>query len=45
MRGKPKLLASRVACLDYSAGRGEPLVAYRWDGEEDLDETHFISAG
>jgi hypothetical protein len=44
MRGQPTLLAPRVACLDYSAGRGEPLVAYRWNGEQELDEKHFVSA-
>lgn len=26
----------RSACVDYSAGRGGPLVAYRWDGEAEL---------
>ncbi|HWG09918.1 MAG TPA: metallophosphoesterase [Rhodanobacteraceae bacterium] len=43
MKGTPKLLAPRVACLDYSVGHGEPLVAYRWDGEQDLDEKHFVT--
>ena len=44
MRGTPQLLARRVACVDYSAGRGEPLVAYRWDGETDLVPGHFVAA-
>ncbi len=44
MDGEPKLLTPRVACVDYSAGRGEPLVAYRWDGETDLDGRNFIAA-
>lgn len=44
MKGTPTLLAPRVACVDYSAGRGEPLVAYRWDGEQDLDPKHFAMA-
>lgn len=44
MRGTPQLLARRVACVDYSAGRGEPLVAYRWDGETDHVPGHFVAA-
>lgn len=44
MRGTPQLLARRVACVDYSAGHGEPLVAYRWDGETDLVPGHFVAA-
>lgn len=37
-------LAKNVACLDYSAARGDnPLVAYRWDGEQELSATKFIS--
>jgi hypothetical protein len=43
MRGTPDILAPRVACVDYSAGRGEPLVAYRWDGETELDSRHFVA--
>jgi hypothetical protein len=43
MTGAPRPLAARVACVDYSAGRGGPLVAYRWDGEEDLVQDHFVS--
>lgn len=34
--GKPEVISSRLACLDYSAARDGPLVAYRWDGEEEL---------
>jgi hypothetical protein len=34
--GKPKVISPRFACLDYSAARDGPLVAYRWDGEEEL---------
>ena len=33
----------RIACVDYSAGKGEPLVAYRWDGEDTLDKAKFIA--
>jgi len=39
--GIPAPLARHVACVDYSAGRGGPLVAYRWDGESVLDARNF----
>jgi hypothetical protein len=43
MDSEPKLLASNVACLDYSvaAKSGGKLVAYRWDGEQALDKGKF----
>lgn len=44
LRGAPALLARRVACVDYSAGHGEPLVAYRWDGEQDLRPDAFVTS-
>jgi hypothetical protein len=31
--GKPEVISPLFACLDYSAARDGPLVAYRWDGE------------
>lgn len=34
----------RVACVDYSAGKGGPLVAYRFDGEPELTADKFIAA-
>jgi hypothetical protein len=34
--GTPKVISPRFACLDYSAARDGPLVAYRWDGEAEL---------
>lgn len=34
--GTPKVECKKLACLDYSAGKGGPLVAYRWDGEQEL---------
>jgi len=34
----------RVACVDYSAGKGGPLVAYRFDGEAELTADKFIAA-
>lgn len=41
---EPALLASNVACLDYSvaAKSGGKLVAYRWDGEPQLDNGRFV---
>lgn len=36
-------LTPNLACLDFSAGRGDaPLVAYRWDGEQILSEAKFF---
>lgn len=43
MQGEPALQADRMACVDYSAGKGGPLVAYRWGGEEILDPRNFAS--
>ncbi len=34
--GTPAVISQTFACLDYSAARGGPLVAYRWDGEKEL---------
>jgi hypothetical protein len=42
--GTPAPLAPHVACVDYSAGRGGPLVAYRWDGESVLVMRNFVAA-
>ena len=33
-----------VACVDYSAGKGGPLVAYRWDGEAKLTAEKFVAS-
>jgi hypothetical protein len=41
--GKARPLASNVACIDYSLARGGALVAYRWDGEQVLQQEHFVS--
>lgn len=35
--------APNVACLDYSAAKDGPLVAYRWRGESVLEERHFVA--
>lgn len=35
--------SDRVACVDYSAGKGGPLVAYRFDGEPVLTADKFVA--
>jgi len=40
--GTPRIESEKFACLDWSAGRGGPLVAYRWDGEECLSNEKFV---
>ncbi|MEP6297143.1 MAG: metallophosphoesterase, partial [Ilumatobacter sp.] len=32
-----------TACVDFSAVKGGPLVAYRWDGEPTLESGNFVS--
>jgi hypothetical protein len=45
MEGLPRLMAKKVACVDWSAAKGdEPLVAYCWRGEADLHEAHFVGS-
>jgi calcineurin-like phosphoesterase family protein len=41
--GEPTISGSHTACVDYSAGRGGPLVAYRWSGESALAVGNFVS--
>lgn len=45
MTGTPSPLSRTAACVDYSAGKDGALVAYRWEGEAQLDAAHFASAG
>jgi hypothetical protein len=40
-----KPASSQVACVDYSVARGGPLVAYRFDGEEELSSEKFVAVG
>ncbi|WP_244828772.1 metallophosphoesterase [Caballeronia sp. TF1N1] len=42
MTGKPEVLSPNVACVDYSAGKDGPLVAYRWSGESVLSSENFV---
>ncbi len=37
-QGVPKVEGPKLACLDWSAGKDGPLVAYRWDGEDELSD-------
>jgi len=43
--GTPTVISPRFACLDYSAARDGPLVAYRFDGEKELssDKLTWVS--
>jgi len=44
MTGKPIPLAKNIACVDYSVAKpGGKLVAYRWDGENQLNENKYVS--
>lgn len=42
LTGKPECLSPYIACVDYSAASpAGKLVAYRWQGETELTDTHF----
>jgi len=38
----PIIQAANVICLDYSVAKNGALVAYRWSGEEVLNNKHFV---
>jgi len=40
--GGPRRLAENVACVDYSVARGGKLVAYRWSGENIIEDSNFV---
>lgn len=40
----PEPTSLHTACVDYSAGNGGPLVAYRWTGESELRREAFVVA-
>jgi hypothetical protein len=42
LKGIPERLAENVACIDYSVAKGGKLVAYRWEGENQLYDENFI---
>ncbi len=43
--GRPVVQTPKLACLDWSAAKGGPLVAYRWDGESELRDDRLVAAG
>lgn len=43
--GELRLEGPKVACLDWSAAKDGPLVAYRWDGESDLAHDKLVAVG
>lgn len=43
--GPLRLEGPKVACLDWSAAKDGPLVAYRWDGETELQHDHLVAVG
>lgn len=42
--GHPKIESPKLACLDWSAAKDGPLVAYRWDGESELSNAKLAWA-
>ena len=45
MTGTPQMQTATAACVDYSAAKDGPLVAYRWDGEPILNNDNFRWVG
>ena len=43
MKGEPGLQSDAAVCVDYSAGKGGPLVAYRWDQGAPLAANQFVT--
>ncbi|MBN8443168.1 MAG: metallophosphoesterase [Thauera sp.] len=43
LTGEPEVLGPPCACVDYSAGKGGALVAYRWNGESTLAAANFVA--
>lgn len=43
--GQPQAQSRKVAVVDWSAAKDGPLVAYRWSGEQELDNANFVAAG
>ena len=38
----PDVISTQFACLDHSVARNGPLVAYRWDGEQELSRSKMV---
>lgn len=43
LEGELKPRNDKLACLDFSVGKGGPLVAYRWCGEEEVVAGSFVA--
>jgi Calcineurin-like phosphoesterase len=43
LKGPQQVMSENCACVDYSAGAGGPLVAYRWNGESRLRNEGFVA--
>jgi hypothetical protein len=43
LTGQQAPLSENVVCVDYSAGKGGPLCAYRWQGDPILSPDNFCS--
>ena len=41
-KGTPARISPYIGCVDYSVAGGGPLVAYRWQGESELENEHFV---
>jgi hypothetical protein len=41
LNGTPEILKHNIACVDYSVALKGKLTAYRWNGEEVLNNAHF----
>ena len=39
---RPEIVADNVACLDFSVAKGSFLCAYRWNGEQKLQNDNFV---
>jgi hypothetical protein len=44
MQGTPRLQSPKEACLDWTAAKDGPQMAYRWDGEPEMDDRRFVTA-
>jgi len=42
MRGEPRILNTRAACLNFSVARDGFLTAYRWSGEAKLRAGNLV---
>lgn len=42
LTGRPALLKSNMACLDYAVANGGKIAAYQWSGEKELKNERFM---